>query len=362
MTSAVLAAGLIASAVHPYTRNVAIVVYDGVELLDFAGPAEVFAAAAGFGRVGEESAFRVYTVSATKKPITSQGFLQVLPDYSIDDAPPPDLIVLPGGNTGNVLSDPRFFAWAKASAEKAQLALSVCTGAFVLARAGLLDGRPATTWYNAVAKLRESTPKATVQEGRRFIDSGKIVTTAGVSAGIDGSLHVVARLLGRNVADRTARYMEYHWTPESYLAQGYVFLNPSTDEHGRQLQRGRIAEEEKDWPSAIRIYRAMVAENEKDAAAWRGLHLSLHGSGDFAGAIETGKRAAALGVDRPAVLVGLACSYARAGKREDALRTLERSLEAGLKEAWRLQDGDLDSLRAEDRFRRIEEAVKHPRA
>jgi transcriptional regulator GlxA family with amidase domain len=154
--------------------------------------------------------------------VRSQGFLNLLPDFTIEDAPKPDLIVVPGGNSGVLTSDARFMAWARQAFDRAELSMSVCTGAFVLGKAGLLDGRTVTTWFGAVAALRKAVPAAAVQDGRRFVDEGRVVATAGVSAGIDGALHVVARLLGREVADRTARYMEYRWTPEPHLAQTYA--------------------------------------------------------------------------------------------------------------------------------------------
>ncbi len=202
----------------PATRNVAIVLYEGVELLDFAGPGEVFAAAA----VGGHPAFNVYTVATSKAPLVSQGFVKIVPEFTIDDAPHPDLIVVPGGRSGALTNDARFMAWARKAFEGAEVSMSVCTGAFVLAKAGFLDRRVATTWFGAIEQLRKAAPTATVQEGRRFVDQGRIVTTAGVSAGIDGALHVVARLLGRSVADQTARYMEYRWSPEAYLVETYA--------------------------------------------------------------------------------------------------------------------------------------------
>ncbi len=221
-------------------RNVAIVVYEGMEILDFAGPAEVFAAAGSFAHPGKGTALNVYTVSKSTKPLKSQGFITIVPEYSIENAPRPDLVVIPGGSSGSITNDPEFFGWVKGAAGKSEVTLTVCTGAFVLAKAGYLDGKEITTWYGAVEKLRLEAPKSTVQSGRRFVDNGRFVTTAGVSAGIDGSLHVVARLFGRAVADQTARYMEYHWTPEPYLARGYVLLNPNTDEAGRRLQLSEL--------------------------------------------------------------------------------------------------------------------------
>ena len=226
-----------------YTRNVAIVVYEGVELLDFAGPGEVFQAASGFASYRGQPGFNVYTVATSTKPLTSQQFLKVVPDYSIANAPKPDIIVIPGGGSKVLVDDPSFMAWAAKTSREAELTLTVCTGAFVPAKAGLLDGLTVTTWYGAIERLRTAAPKSTVQEGRRFVDNGSIITTAGVSAGIDGALHAVARLAGRAVADQTARYMEYHWTPEPYLAQRYPYLNPSLDDAGRAEQQAELLAE-----------------------------------------------------------------------------------------------------------------------
>lgn len=219
LVTALLAAAAIAAA--PHTRNVAIVVHDGVEVLDFAGPSEVFAAAANIGAEGGAPAFRVYTVGVTKDPIKSQGFVTVVPEYSIDDAPKPDIVVIPGGGSQVLTGNPKFMKWATEGARD-RLTLTVCTGAFVPAKAGLLDGLTVTTWYGAIDRLRQAAPKANVTDGRRFVDNGFVITTAGVSAGIDGALHLVARLLGRDVADATAQYMEYRWTPEPYLIKTYA--------------------------------------------------------------------------------------------------------------------------------------------
>lgn len=192
----------------PKRRNVAIFVHEGVELLDFAGPGEVFAAAGG------HKAFRVYTVAATKDPITSQRFLKVTPEFTLADCPKPDIIVLPGGATGIPLKDVKVIDWIKATAAEAEVVLSVCTGAFLLAKAGLLDDKEATTHWGSIDRLREAAPKTKVHADRRVVDNGKVVTAAGVSAGIDASLHVVSRLLGKEAAKDAARYMEYRWTPD----------------------------------------------------------------------------------------------------------------------------------------------------
>ncbi len=195
------------------TRNVAIVIWNGAEVLDWTGPAEVFEAAS--RQPGGKKVFNVYTVSKTTEPILSQRFIKVIPQYSIADAPKPDIVVLPGGGTDSVLSDPEFLAWAGKVARESEVAMSVCTGAFILGKNGLLDGKTVTTWYGAIDELERQFPKAKVQRGVRLVDNGSVLTTAGVSAGIDGALHLVSRLLGRSAAERTAQYMEYRWQPES---------------------------------------------------------------------------------------------------------------------------------------------------
>ncbi len=184
-------------------KNVAILVYEGVELLDFAGPGEVFSTAGG-GR-----AYNVYLVAATTDSITSQGFASIKPRYTIADCPKPDILIIPGGFTQIPAEDPAVVGWIRASAKEAEVVLSVCTGSFLLAKAGLLDGLDATTHHDRIAMLKKLTPKANVVEGRRFVDNGKIVTSAGVSAGIDASLHVVGRLLGEPAEIETSRRMEY---------------------------------------------------------------------------------------------------------------------------------------------------------
>ena len=217
LTVALLACALPAGAAAERvvgTRNVAIVLFDGVELLDFSGPGEVFAAAASFGQAAGRDAFEVYTVAVSAKPLLSQGFVRIVPQYGLADSPRPDILIIPGGDVGPLLSSPEFMRWLRSSAAGAEVTMSVCTGAFVLAQAGLLDGLDVTTYYGAIASLREEAPKARVHADRRLIDNGRILTTAGVSAGIDGALHLVSRLLGREVAERTARYMEYRWIPE----------------------------------------------------------------------------------------------------------------------------------------------------
>lgn len=191
-------------------RNVAIVVHDGVELLDFSGPGEVFAASGG--------RFNVYTVSEDGKPIVSQGFLRVDPNYSIHDCPWPDILVVPGGGSSELLNSQWMMEWVRNVSREAEFVMSVCTGAYVLAEAGLLDGRSATTHWGEIESLKRVAPKATIHTGTRFVRSGNVLTTAGVSAGIDGALYLVAEIFGGEMATATAEYMEYDkWEPEAGL-------------------------------------------------------------------------------------------------------------------------------------------------
>jgi transcriptional regulator GlxA family with amidase domain len=189
-------------------RNVAILIWERAELLDFTGPAEVFYAA-DHGR-----AFRVYTVARTLEPVRTQGSVLVKPEFTLEDCPKPDVLVVPGGSMTAVQRDPAVLAWVKQVATEAEVVLSVCTGAFLLAEVGLLDGSKATTHHASIAALKKAAPSATVVENRRFVDNGRIVTAGGVSAGIDGALHVVDRLVGREAARWTAEHwMEYRWKP-----------------------------------------------------------------------------------------------------------------------------------------------------
>lgn len=184
-------------------KTVAILLFEGVELMDFAGPAEVFIVAA------EGKAFRVVTVAASTKPLKTMGGITVTPDFDFDNAPKADIVVVPGGNMKAVGKDG--IAWIKNAAKDAEIVMSVCFGAMLLAEAGLLDDIEATTHHWGIDRLKTVAPKCKVVTGKmRFVDSGKIITTAGVTAGIDGALRVVERLLGREAARWTAQeWMEH---------------------------------------------------------------------------------------------------------------------------------------------------------
>lgn len=189
-------------------KTVAILVFEGMELLDFAGPGDVFANA------GQGRAFDVFTVAASSAPIKSQGFVTITPQFTFADCPKANVLVIPGGAVRIPLSDTASLDWIRKASGEADITLSVCTGALLLAKAGLLDGLEATTHHRSLAALELAAPKALVRENRRFVDNGRVVTSAGVSSGIDASLHVVSRLLGPEAASEAARTMEYHWEPK----------------------------------------------------------------------------------------------------------------------------------------------------
>jgi transcriptional regulator GlxA family with amidase domain len=189
-------------------RNVAILVWPGVELLDFTGPAEVFWAADHARR------FKVYTVGLDEKPVRTQGAVIVQPEFTLENAPVPAVIVIPGGNMRAVENNAAVRAWLREKSHRTEVILSVCTGAFVLAEAGLLDGLKATTHHFGYDELARRFPKITVVRTERFVDNGKLITAGGVSAGIDGALHVVTKLVGKEAAEWTAReWMEYRGWP-----------------------------------------------------------------------------------------------------------------------------------------------------
>ena len=193
-------------------RSVAILIFDDVEVLDFAGPFEVF----GVTRLEDGSApFNVFTVAETSAPVSARNGLSVNPAYSLDTCPSIDILLVPGGRgTRPLVHNARIIAWIQQQAAPAELVLSVCTGALLLGKAGLLDGLAATTYHTAFDELRAVAPNTEQRPGERWVDNGKVVTSAGVSAGIDMALHIVGRLLGPVQADNTARYMEYeHWKP-----------------------------------------------------------------------------------------------------------------------------------------------------
>lgn len=188
-------------------RNVAILLFDDVEVLDFAGPFEVFSVTdelSGYQRLN------VYTVGLENKPVVTRNGLSVTPRFTLDSAPKTDILIIPGGEGARqVLGQEEIISWILSAATTSVKVLSVCSGALILAKAGLLKGLKATTHHQIFDTLESLAPETTLLRGQRFVDNGKIITSAGISAGIDMSLHVIEQLYGAEVADQTCEYMEY---------------------------------------------------------------------------------------------------------------------------------------------------------
>ena len=196
--------------------TVGILLFDDVEVLDFAGPFEVFSRTrlvpgAESRRSDDSAPFTVFTIARTTAPVTAIGGLTIVPSYSWDNAPPIDILVVPGGfGTRALLGDEATLTWIRDAASRASLVTSVCSGALLLAQNGLLRGRRATTHWAALDLLASIDPTIDVQRNRRVVHDG-VFTSAGVSAGIDMSFAIVEQMCGRAVAVETAHYIEYPW-------------------------------------------------------------------------------------------------------------------------------------------------------
>jgi putative intracellular protease/amidase/YHS domain-containing protein len=207
--------------------SIAFLISDGAVVIDFCGPWEVFQDVMIPGR--EEMPFRLYTVAETKKPIRTSGGMQIVPDYTIQNAPPPKVIVIPAQSEPS----PAVLEWIRKSSKTTDVTMSVCTGAFVLAKTGLLNGKSATTYHGAFGRFAMEFPNVQLKRGARFVENGNLATAGGLSSGIDLALRVVERYYGRDVAHNTAYNMEYQgegWmNPDSN--QTYASLPVSTSEH-----------------------------------------------------------------------------------------------------------------------------------
>jgi transcriptional regulator GlxA family with amidase domain len=196
--------------------NTAILVFDGVEVLDFAGPFEVFSRTRlvpgiESRRTDDSAPFRVFTVAPEKREVVATGGLRVTASFTYEDAPPVDLLVVPGGfGTRQLVEHAPTLDWIRRVAADAELVTSVCTGAALLARAGLLASKRVTTHHGSYDWLAALDPTVTVVRDVRFVDDG-VVSSAGVSAGIDMAFAVVEKRCGREVAEETARHIENRW-------------------------------------------------------------------------------------------------------------------------------------------------------
>jgi transcriptional regulator GlxA family with amidase domain len=196
------------------TRNVGIYIFDEIEVLDLGGPFEVFSTASRMkSRLQPDSAkpFEVFTIADSLRQIRARGGLMVQPAFDIKNHPPIDLLVVPGGVVTAELKRDFVTEWIARVASTATITASVCTGAFLLGKAGLLDGKTITTHWEDIDDFRSMFPGIPVRDDTRWVDAGEIVTSAGISAGLDMSLHLVARLESEELAVRTARQMDYDW-------------------------------------------------------------------------------------------------------------------------------------------------------
>ena len=190
--------------------NVAIFVFPVVQTIDFAGPYEVFS----------QARTNVYAVSETLDPIQTAAGLTITPKYTFANVPKPDVLVIPGGDgVFKQLENPVAMKWIQDTAKNSQQTLTVCTGAFLAGKAGLLDGLSATTFYGALDSLPDYAPHTKVVWDKKYVDSGRIITTAGLSSGVEGSLYTVSKLLGMGLAQSIALHMEYNWNPNSTYAR-----------------------------------------------------------------------------------------------------------------------------------------------
>ncbi|HET6853174.1 MAG TPA: DJ-1/PfpI family protein [Pyrinomonadaceae bacterium] len=186
---------------------VAFAISEGVTVIDFAGPWEVFQDVHVRDRgkdMDEQMPFQLFTVSETTQPVTGSGGLKLVPDYTFDTAPQPKVVVVPAQRGSQALH-----GWLRKMSTSADLVMSVCTGAFQLGKAGLLSGMEATTHHDFLDQFAKAFPDVTVKRGLRFVEHEKISTAGGLSSGIDLALRVVDRYFGREVAQATATYMEY---------------------------------------------------------------------------------------------------------------------------------------------------------
>ncbi|MFC9325606.1 DJ-1/PfpI family protein [Kitasatospora sp. NPDC057015] len=203
-----------------------MLLFDDVEVLDMGGPFEVFSTAGRLARTDDgQPLLRVLTIAATDRPVRARGGLKVVADHTLDEDPPFDVLVVPGGVTTAVEADPDVLDWLARRRKTSALTFSICTGAFLLAAVGALNGRPATTHWEDQDELARRWPDIRLRTDVRWVDDGDLVTSAGISAGIDASLHIVGRIFGEHLARRTARQMDYAWTAEA-VAEGGAGRQP----------------------------------------------------------------------------------------------------------------------------------------
>ena len=197
------------------TLHVAILAFDEVEALDLAGPYEVFTTASRMALRAEPGApppFEVSCVARSRETVRARAGMTIVPTHSFADTPPVDVLIVPGGVVDAVMTCQQTLEWIAGAHPQTHLTASVCTGAFLLAASGVLTSGPVTTHWEDQADLAQQFPKLEVKSGQRWVAQGKLITSGGISAGIDMSLHMVSRLTSEALALRTAKQMEFQWT------------------------------------------------------------------------------------------------------------------------------------------------------
>lgn len=187
--------------------NIGIYIYDNAEVLDFSGPFEVFSTAKRLS----DADWNVFLIAETPSLVNARGGFPVSPHYAIDDHPEIDVLIVVGGDHTGEVNKVRVTDWVAQVATSCRRVVSVCTGAFILAEAGLLTGRTVTTHWEDIPDLKRAYPDLNVVDNRRWVSDGKLITSAGISAGIDMSLYLVCEFASRELADRTAKQMDYRW-------------------------------------------------------------------------------------------------------------------------------------------------------
>ncbi len=225
-------------------KRVAILIFDGVQIIDYTGPYEVF------GQAG----FEVFTVAEKVEPITTAMGMRVIPSYDFSNHPSANILLIPGGEVPQHQDKPNVIKWIRENTARAEAVLSVCNGAFFLAKAGLLDGLEATTFASLIEGLQAAAPKAKIVSNKRFVDNGKIITSAGLSSGMDGALHVVAKLVGKGWAQTVATNLEYNWDPETKYVRAML-----ADQYLRNTY------------SFIRRYEREIISHQGDANFWENI-------------------------------------------------------------------------------------------
>ena len=267
--------------------RVAVLIFPHAEDIDFTAPIEVL------GQSGAE----IFTVAATTDPVNTVFGLHLRPDYDLAHAPAADMVLVPGGAVRNAMDNEQVLSWLRQRATTSRYVMSVCNGAFILAKAGLLDGLKATTTAGAIDVLAKAAPKTHVVR-ERLVDNGKVITTAGLSAGIDGALHVIDREYGRTRAEGIARGIEYRWDPDSKWTRSLMADMRMPDIHlpdnagwEKLVDHG----DTRQWEMSGRLRVAMssgafldYAVKQIVAGGWT-LRESGSGSRTFAKADETGK-------------------------------------------------------------------------